>query len=75
MFAYCLLRLWKAGVRVLWAPYAVYGGAAGEGGAGRGIGDDPATRLVGFALRRHLVVDVDAEGWSEVKFRVGCLRN
>lgn len=33
-----------------------------------GGGEDPATRLVRFALSRHLLVDVDAaEGWSEVR--------
>ncbi|CAM9222762.1 unnamed protein product, partial [Scytosiphon promiscuus] len=33
---------------------------------GEGTGDDPATRLVRFALSRHLLMDVDAEGWSEL---------
>lgn len=89
MFVYCLLRLWKAGVSVLWAapppfPFPAPGGSDGSGqGAGgvggdgdgdgdggvvggEGVGEDPATRLVRFALSRHLLVDVDAEGWSEV---------
>lgn len=31
------------------------------------MGDDPATRLVRFALSQHLLDDVDAaDGWSEV---------
>lgn len=76
MFAYCLLRLWKAGVTVLWKTHA-YGTSAGGGFSsgggvavgegGTGVGDDPATRLVRFALSRHLVLDDDAEGWSEVR--------
>lgn len=71
MFAYCLTRLWKAGVTVLWVPYA-YGstkGAASVSG-GEGTVDDPATRFVRFALSRHLLVDADPEGWSEVIQRV-----
>lgn len=76
MFVYCLLRLWKAGVSVLWAPPASSTSGVNQGGGfegadggvpgGEGTGDDPATRLVRFALSRHLLVDVDAEGWSEV---------
>eukprot|EP00752_Nemacystus_decipiens_P014264 g12685.t1 len=86
MFIYCLLRLWKAGISVLWASPPPYlppssdgfdssrqgGGASLEGvgddgvSGGEGVGEDPATRLVRFALSRHLVVDVDAEGWSEL---------
>lgn len=52
---------------MLWVPYA-YGNtkrAAGLSG-GEGTVDDPATRLVRFALSRHLLVDADPEGWSEV---------
>lgn len=82
MFVYCLLRLWKAGVSVLWAappPVSASGsdssrqgvpfeGVMGDGDVfgGEGVGEDPATRLVRFALSRHLLGDVDAEGWSEV---------
>lgn len=81
MFLYCLLRLFKAGVAVLyWSP-SYYSAAnlssAREGGgtsdAGRGPGgggeDDPATKLVRFAVSRHLLDDADAaDGWSEVIF-------
>lgn len=56
MFVYCILRLWKAGVAVLLTPYAVDSAAS-----------DPTTQVVRFALRQHLLVKEDAEGWSEVK--------
>lgn len=77
MFVYCLLRLWKAAIAAIWVPFLDLswvplseGSAAagvGVGTVGSGTGDDPATRLVRFALSRHLLVDVDAEGWSEVR--------
>lgn len=52
---------------MLWVPYA-YGNSKGTAGVSGGEGpvDDPATRLVRFALSRHLLVDADPEGWSEV---------
>lgn len=52
---------------MLWVPY-VYGNSKGTaGGEGGEVPmDDPATRLVRFALSRHLLVDADPEGWSEV---------
>ena len=71
MFAYCLTRLWKAGVTVLWVPYA-YGTMKGTAGGVEGPVDDPATRLVRFALSRHLLVDADPEGWSEVNHNQKC---
>lgn len=78
MFLFCLLRMWKAGVKVLWTPffqsflYAPETGAAAVAGDGEGRGgsaggaDDPASRLVTFALSQKLLLDGDAEGWSEV---------
>lgn len=52
---------------MLWVPYA-YGNIKATAGVsgGEGPADDPATRLVRFALSRHLLVDTDPEGWSEV---------
>ncbi|CAM9586158.1 unnamed protein product, partial [Ectocarpus sp. 8 AP-2014] len=69
MFVYCLLRLFKAGVAVFWAVPSPSGSGQGavDGGISGGEGPDPATRLVRFALNRHLLVDEgDAEGWSEL---------
>ncbi|CAM9846074.1 unnamed protein product, partial [Ectocarpus fasciculatus] len=69
MFVYCLLRLFKAGVAVFWAVPSPPGSDQGavDGGMSGGEGPDPATRLVRFALNRHLLVDDgDAEGWSEL---------
>lgn len=60
MFVYCILRLWKAGVAVLWTPY-VHPSAVDSAAS------DPTTQVVRFALRQHLLVKEDAEGWSEVK--------
>lgn len=59
MFVYCILRLWKAGVAVLWTPYAYPSGVDSAA-------SDPTTQVVRFALRQHLLVKEDAEGWSEV---------
>lgn len=74
MFVYCLLRLFKAGVAVFWAVPSPSGNGQGavDGGMSGGEGPDPATRLVRFALNRHLLVDDgDAEGWSEVLYGFG----
>ncbi|CBN79133.1 G-protein coupled receptor [Ectocarpus siliculosus] len=74
MFVYCLLRLFKAGVAVFWAFPSPSGSGQGavDGGISGGEGPDPATRLVRFALNRHLLVDEgDAEGWSEVLYGFG----
>lgn len=71
---YCLLRLFKAGVAVFWAVPSPSGSGQGavDGGMSGGEGPDPATRLVRFALNRHLLVDEgDAEGWSEVLYGFG----
>ncbi|CAM9915268.1 unnamed protein product [Ascophyllum nodosum] len=68
MFIYCILRLWKAGVSVLWASYAYRSTVGDAAGVSRGAGmaDDPASRLVHFALSRHLLDNGDADGWSEL---------
>ncbi|CAB1101419.1 unnamed protein product [Ectocarpus sp. CCAP 1310/34] len=69
MFVYCLLRLFKAAVAVFWAVPSPSGSGqdAVDGGMSGGEGPDPATRLVRFALNRHLLVNEgDAEGWSEL---------
>ena len=55
---------------VLWASYAYRSTVGDAAGVSRGAGmaDDPASRLVHFALSRHLLDNGDAEGWSEVNF-------
>lgn len=68
MFVYCILRLWRAAVTVLWSSHSPYPGTApGGSGAGPGGADDPASLIVEFALNKELLPDADAEGWSEVK--------